>query len=721
MGYDLGVDLGGTTVVAAVLRDGEARADAVALGTDGSPSMPATAHRGSDGVVRTGADAERRAALEPDRAVRDVTARLGDDVPLIVGDEPWRADDVAAEIVLAAVRRVAALEGGAARALAVTHPAGWGSHRERTLRRALVRVGLGHATLVAESRAAVLAASTYGGLRAGRVAAVYDLGGRRFRAAVIRRGARGVVASGTEGGAAAPGTTTTEVLADSGTPVRAGGTDVDAAVLAHVREELGEPFDAALAALDDNASRHALATLQRSARVAKERLSADTEAPLRVTVGPLDTTVRITRADLEARITPLVAATVDAFAGTLEAAGITPDQVVLVGGSSRIPLVARLLAEELGRPVRPELDPVTVVAEGAALAAAGHAAARRHEALTGPASGSFPTTGPASGSFPTTGPASAPFAAAAAGVRERRRVEAERRPVTAGAYAPEQPEPVERHAAVGAAVAAGVALGASAARSSARVTPVAGSGDGDWGPASALPAAAEEARPARSGSTALMERPRTPGDDVPRPPVATAAAPIGEHAPQGVFRRYRTLLLVLLVLLVLAAVAVLVPIPGLTTARTSTTTTTTPAPTTPPAAPTPAAAAPLVPLPSAESGPTGEAAPPAVGNEEQERSSAAGTTTRRPAATTRSSRTPTAQNLRPAGGAAPVADPQAVAPTSVPAAPPAQPASEEPVAPAPSPDVARPVAQAPPVTPSAADTPVASAPSSVAPTTGTSS
>ncbi|MCD2186530.1 Hsp70 family protein [Actinomycetospora soli] len=744
MGYDLGVDLGGTTVVAAVLRDGEARADAVGLGTDGSPSMPATAHRGSDGVVRTGADAERRAALEPDRAVRDVTARLGDDVPLIVGDEPWRADDVAAEIVLAAVRRVAALEGGAARALAVTHPAGWGSHRERTLRRALVRVGLGHATLVAESRAAVLAASTYGGLRAGRVAAVYDLGGRRFRAAVIRRGARGVVASGTEGGAAAPGTTTTEVLADSGAPVRAGGTDVDAAVLAHVREELGEPFDAALAALDDNASRHALATLQRSARVAKERLSADTEAPLRVTVGPLDTTVRITRADLEARITPLVAATVDAFAGTLEAAGVTPDQVVLVGGSSRIPLVARLLAEELGRPVHPELDPITVVAEGAALAAAGHAAARRHEALTGPASGSFPTTGPASGAFPTTGPASgafpttgpasgafpatgpasAPFAATAAGVRERRRVEAERRPVPTGAS--DRPAPVERHAAVGAAIAAGAALGASAARSRTPVaTSAPASGDGDWGPPSALPATTEEARPARSGSTALMERPRTPNDDVPRPPVATAAAPVGEHAPQGVFQRYRTALLVLLVLLVLAAAAVLVPIPGLTTARTSSTTTTTPAPTTPPPGPTPAAAAPLVPLPPTGPASSPEAAPPADGTTEQEQSSDAGTTTRRPATTTRSSRTPTAQNVRPAGGSAPVAAPQAVGPAPSPAAVqparPAQPAPQEPAASAPSPDVASPAAQAPAATPSAADTPVASAPSSVAPTTGTPS
>ncbi len=359
VGYDLGVDLGGTTVVAAVLRDGATHAEAVVLGSDGATALPATAHRGGDGAVRTGEDAERHAALEPDRVVRDITSRLGDEVPLVVGGEPWSADDVAAEIVLAAVRRVAAREGGAARALAVTHPSGWGPHRERTLRRALVRVGLGHATLIAESRAAALAGSR------GTVAGVYDLGGRSFRAAVVRRGRAG--------GA--------EVLADSGSPDRAGGSDIDAAVLALVREELGGEVESALEELPEDEARVGLAALRASAHDAKEQLSADTEARVAVSLGTLQTTVRITRADLEARITPLVAATVESFAGTVDAAGVPLDDVVLVGGSARIPLVARLLAEELGRPVHPGADPVTVTAQGAALAAAEHAEMRRREAM----------------------------------------------------------------------------------------------------------------------------------------------------------------------------------------------------------------------------------------------------------------------------------------------------------------------------------------------------
>lgn len=592
MGYDLGVDLGGTTVVAAVLRDGEARAVAVGLGPDGVVTVPAVAHRGSDGVVRTGVDAEHRATAEPDRVVRDVTARLGDDVPLVVAEEPWRADDVAAEIVLAAVRRVAALEGGAARSLAVTHPAGWGPHRERTLRRALVRVGLGHATLVGESRAAVLAASTFGGLRAGRVAAVYDLGGRRFRAGVVRRSSRG---AGTR--------TSVEVLADSGTPLRAGGSDIDAAVLAHVREELGEALDAALAELDEDAARTSLTALRRSAREAKERLSADTDADVAVEVGTLATVVRVTRADLEARITPLVAATVDAFAGTLDAAGAAPDQIVLVGGSARVPLVARLLVEELGRPVHPELDPVTVVAQGAALAAAEHAASRRQEALGLP----VPV---AAGSFPTNAAAASPWTG--------------------------------HRAAAGAAVVASAAPGASAAR---RAAP-AEEPDDRWGPAPVTgptavpgqePAARDaDARPTTGrGSTALMERPHTPGGDVPRPPVGTAAAPIGPQAPQGALRRYRPWLLAALAIVVLAAAAAMVPIPGLTSARTAE-----PAPpaTSTPAipAPTPGAMAPpipVAPLPTPDAGGT---------TAETTGSSAPRTSSADPTSSTRSTRTPRA-------------------------------------------------------------------------------
>jgi molecular chaperone DnaK len=682
VGYDLGIDLGGTTVVAAVLRWAGGRPETVALGTDGALTLPATAHRGSDGTVRTGEDAEQRAAVEPDGVVRDVTARLGDEVPLVVGGEPWRADDVAAEIVLAAVRRVAAHEGGAARALAVTHPAGWGPHRERTLRRALVRVGLGHATLIAESRAAALAGSR------GTVAGVYDLGGRSFRAAVVRRGPAGG----------------TEVLADSGAPDRAGGTDIDAAVLALVREQLGDDLEAALEDLPDDEARLGLASLRDAAHAAKEQLSAETEARVAVELGSLRTTVRITRADLEARITPLVAATVESFASTVDAAGVPLDDVVLVGGSSRIPLVARLLAEELGRPVHPEADPVTVVAQGAALAAARHAAAqqaaarRPDEALT-PA---VPAPGISAG-------------------RARHRApepedELDPEPMWDGAAA-------RAGAAATAAMAAAYATGASAGHHAFReelddldVPEPVGVGGGRFADGGSGAAA-----PARS-ATALLERPR-PGDDVPRPPVHTAAAPVGPHAEPGPLRRYRSWILAGITVVVLGAAAATVPIPGLTSARTAapapapTTTPTSPAP--PSASPSSAPAAPPAPTPAPSADPSsgtgsssgdasplgGDATGSSGGSSSGGASSAASSgtsgkhaTTPRPAAT-RTHAAPAAQ--APAAAVAPATPaPAAPAPAAVPSS----------AAPAPTIDTVAP-------SPAAAESPAAAAPASTATST----
>ncbi|MDT7742429.1 MAG: molecular chaperone DnaK, partial [Actinomycetota bacterium] len=648
MGYDLGIDLGGTTVVAAVLREGAHRAEPVPLGVAGAVTLPATAHRGSDGTVRTGEEAEQWAAREPDGVVRDVTSRLGDDVPLVVGGEPWRADDVAAEIVLAAVRRVAGREGGPARALAVTHPAGWGLHRERTLRRALVRVGLGHATLIAETRAAALAGSR------GTVAGVYDLGGRSFRAAVVRRDATGGV----------------EVLADSGTPDRAGGTDVDAAVLALVREQLGDDLESARDELGEDEARLALAGLRDAAHTAKEQLSADTEAHVAVALGTLRTTVRITRADLEARITPLVAATVESFGSTVEAAGTPLDDVVLVGGSARIPLVARLLAEELGRPVHPDADPVTVVAQGAALAAAQHASARRRAATAEVPDHAVPSSHGVAGAVPTgVVPSARPAVgdrvltgaagAFAAGARHR----APERDLAAASAG----------TAATAAMTAAVATGVSAAADRRHAAATTGTSEVDHEASDGM-----TATPGRT-ATALLERPRSFADDVPRPPVTTADAPIGPPAP-GALRRYRTWIVAGVTVLVLGAAAATVPIPGLTAARS--TETPTPPPTSTPApsaspAPTPAAPPPPAPsttpsaaAPATDSGSSGDASS----------SSGGGSSTGSSSGTGPSSGTGSAA----AGRHSSAARPSATRSTRSPAAPAPAPAAVAPAAPAPA-------------------------------------
>ncbi|MEJ2889777.1 Hsp70 family protein [Actinomycetospora aeridis] len=362
MTYDLGIDLGTTYTAAAVLRDGGAHPETVTLGSR-LAVVPSVVYRGPDGTVLVGESAERRAGDEPDRVVREVKRRLGDDVPPVVGGEPWPAEDVAAAIVTWVLGRVAEREGGPARRIVVTHPATWGDFRRTRLRTALGAAGLADVELLAEPHAAVLGhaalrrPATVGGPSGAEVTtAVYDLGGGTFDAAVARR---------------APDGTVTLLGTPRGLD-RVGGIDFDEAVLAHVRDEVAE----ALADLDPDApeSWQALHRLRRDCVEAKEGLSADTEVVVPVVLPSGHRTVRLGRADFEARIHGTVAATVEEFLAALADAGVTPsevDHVLLAGGSSTIPLVARLLTEALGRPVAADADPLTVVALGAAVAAHG--------------------------------------------------------------------------------------------------------------------------------------------------------------------------------------------------------------------------------------------------------------------------------------------------------------------------------------------------------------
>ncbi|MGH4006654.1 MAG: Hsp70 family protein, partial [Pseudonocardiaceae bacterium] len=104
----------------------------------------------------------------------------------------------------------------------------------------------------------------------------------------------------------------------------------------------------------------------------KEALSADTEVTIPVLAPGIQSQVRLVRAEFEDLIRPQVAETVDALRRALQSADVGPedlDVVLLVGGSSRVPLVAQLVSAELGRPVAVDADPTAAIALGAALSA----------------------------------------------------------------------------------------------------------------------------------------------------------------------------------------------------------------------------------------------------------------------------------------------------------------------------------------------------------------
>jgi hypothetical protein len=201
-------------------------------------------------------------------------------------------------------------------------------------------------TFLAETQAVAVAHATASPLRPDEAVAVYDLGGGRFDAAVVRRCDDGLPGVGFG------------LLGRPEGLERVGGLDFDDLVWEHVRSGLGDDVSPD-------------ARIRRACTRAKEALSTDAEVVVRVRRGDVRGVVPLDRETFEGMVGPHVDATVAALRRTIESAGTEPERlaaVLLVGGCSRIPLVARTLAEELGRPVAVHADPTHLVARGAALA-----------------------------------------------------------------------------------------------------------------------------------------------------------------------------------------------------------------------------------------------------------------------------------------------------------------------------------------------------------------
>lgn len=354
MSYQLGIDLGTTYTAAAISRASDRTpvgADVVTLGAR-SATVASVMYLADDGSVLVGEAAERRALTDPDRVVREFKRRIGDEIPLMIGARQYQAHELAARMIRWVVDLVSEREGGPPRRIAVTHPASWGAHKKDLLGRALRDMGVS-VTFLAEPQAAAVSYASAERVEPGSTIAVYDLGGGTFDAAVVRKTGNGGF----------------ELLGQPEGIERLGGVDFDEVVFSHVRESLGGQLEALDPEDPDVLS--AVARLRRECVEAKEALSSDTEATIPVLLPDLRTQTRLVRAEFEAMIRPALEETIVALRRAVSSAGLTPPDltaVLLVGGSSRIPLVSQLVSDELGRPVAVDADPKTAIAMGAALA-----------------------------------------------------------------------------------------------------------------------------------------------------------------------------------------------------------------------------------------------------------------------------------------------------------------------------------------------------------------
>jgi actin-like ATPase involved in cell morphogenesis len=347
----LSVDLGTSNTVAVLSAHG--RPPRV-VEVDGSATMPSALFADDDGNLVVGRDAERRARLDPARFEPNPKRRV-DEGTLLLGDVVVPVT----EALGAVLRRVAdetsrQLGGAKPDEVRLTHPAQWGPVRRNVLLAAARLAGMGSSlVLVPEPVAAAAHFASFPGqqLAPGQALAVYDLGAGTFDVAIVAATQSGFM-----------------VLAEAGLP-DLGGLDVDQALLEHVGRQVSMRDPRRWQSIlrpESTGDRRAQRALREDVKAAKEALSRhpQTEVPL---PEPFED-VLVTRVELEALIRPSLLRSVELLASTIRSTGMSPERLVgiyLVGGSSRIPLVGTLIAEQL-RVVPSSLDqPETAVALGA--------------------------------------------------------------------------------------------------------------------------------------------------------------------------------------------------------------------------------------------------------------------------------------------------------------------------------------------------------------------
>lgn len=350
MGYALGIDLGTTFSAAGLTQDG--RTEIISLGNRAA-TIPSVVVLRSDGEVLIGDAAVRRSTTEPMRTAREFKRRLGDPTPLLLGGTPYGAEALMAHLLAGMVRQVVEQQGEQPDQIVVSHPANYGPYKLDLLEQAVRMAEIGKVSFIPEPVAAAMHYTQRERIEPGQIVAVYDFGGGTFDAALLRKTADGF-----------------DQLGEPEGIERLGGIDFDEAIFAHVVQAIGPAWQALDPA--DPATLAAVSRLRDDCREAKEGLSLDTDATIPVMLPNVQTEVRITRSEFEEMIRPRIHETIAALMRAIRSANIDTTgiaKILLVGGSSRIPLVGQMVREATGVPVAVDAHPKHAIALGAALAA----------------------------------------------------------------------------------------------------------------------------------------------------------------------------------------------------------------------------------------------------------------------------------------------------------------------------------------------------------------
>ncbi len=369
----IGIDLGTTNSLVAYV-DEATGLPRVIPDAEGRPLLPSVVAFTPDGIV-VGEAARRQLARRPADTVYSVKRLMGrghEDVKdemrflpfrivpgeglvkLAVGGREVTPPEVSAAVLKALKERAERHFGEPIEKAVVTVPAYFNDAQRQATKDAGRIAGLDVVRIVNEPTAASLA---YGLQRLSEgVIAVYDLGGGTFDVSILR----------VKGGVFV-------VLATNG-DTHLGGDDLDRVLALWLLEDIAVRHHAELDrdCVDLARDPEAMQELRLAAEAAKIRLSSEERTTLTIPFAGFTYRRDITRAELERLVEPLVTRTLGPCRRALGDAGLTPadiDEIVLVGGSTRVPLVRRRVQELFGKAPHSQLNPDEVVALGAAVQA----------------------------------------------------------------------------------------------------------------------------------------------------------------------------------------------------------------------------------------------------------------------------------------------------------------------------------------------------------------
>ena len=369
-GKIIGIDLGTTNSVVAIVEGGEPK---VIINEEGARVTPSVVAFSKDGEILVGGPAKRQGVVNPENTIFSVKRLMGmrydefqeeashlpykivksknDDAWIEVNGKDYSPPEISSHVLMKLKKAAEDYVGGEVTAAVITVPAYFNDSQRQATKDAGKIAGLEVKRIINEPTAAAL---SYGfDKKTEGIIAVYDLGGGTFDISILEVGDNVIEVKSTNG------------------DTRLGGDDFDRVVMEYIIEEFKKE-----SGIDLSKDKMALQRLRQESEKAKVELSNTLETEINLPFitadasGPKHLVMKMTRSKFEQLVEDRIKGTLGPCKQALKDAGLKAgdiNEVILVGGSSRIPLVQKVVTDFFGREPHKGINPDEVVAMGAAI------------------------------------------------------------------------------------------------------------------------------------------------------------------------------------------------------------------------------------------------------------------------------------------------------------------------------------------------------------------